>query len=132
MTRIFSTALVAAGIVLLAGCYEMEETIANITVVRMEGDVEIPVSDAEVRLYALGSSAVSDPRFDTIQNTTEEGFVSFNLSELYVPGQAGFAVLDIQVCKGQLQGQGLIKIDEMLTNEATVVTETTSGPCPFD
>jgi hypothetical protein len=49
--------------------------------------------------------------------------VSFNLSDFYVPGQAGFAVLDIEATKGGLYGEGLIKIDEMMTNSATVVVE---------
>lgn len=123
MIRIFSLALIASSAILLAGCYEVEETIANITVVRLEGTAEVPVSDAEVRLYAIGSLSGGSLRFDTIQYTTEEGFVSFNLSDFYVPGQAGFAVLDIEATKGNLYGEGLIKIDEMMTNSAKVVME---------
>jgi len=111
---------------LLAGCYEMDETIANIYVVRDEGGVEVPVSDAEVRLYALGSldeDFVGEPRFDTTQVTTNEGFTSFNFSSFYVAGQAGFAVLDVECTKGALSGSGLIKIVEMETSEVTVVME---------
>ncbi|MDA0946117.1 MAG: hypothetical protein RLZZ314_1297 [Bacteroidota bacterium] len=123
MIRIFSLAFITSCAILMSGCYEIEETIANITVVRLEGTEEVPVSDAEVRLYAIGSISGGSPRFDTIQYTTEEGFVSFNLSDFYVPGQAGFAVLDIEATKGGLYGEGLIKIDEMMTNSATVVVE---------
>jgi hypothetical protein len=125
MNRIFSFALVAAAGLLLAGCYEMDETIANIYVVRDEGGVEVPVSDAEVRLYALGSleGDFSEPRFDTTQVTTNEGFTSFNFSSFYVAGQAGFAVLDVECTKGALSGSGLIKIVEMETSEVTVVME---------
>jgi hypothetical protein len=126
MNRIFSFALVAATGLLLAGCYEMDETIANVYVVRDEGGVEVPVSDAEVRLYALGSldqDFVGEPRFDTTQVTTNEGFTSFNFSSFYVAGQAGFAVLDVECTKGALTGTGLIKIVEMETSEVTVVME---------
>ena len=126
MNRFFSLALTAAAGLLLAGCYEMDETIANVYVVRMEAGEEIPVSHAEVRLYALGSlddDFVGEPRFDTTQVTTNEGFTSFNFSSYYVAGQAGFAVLDVECTKGSLEGKGLIKIEEMMTNEVTITME---------
>ena len=126
MIRIFSTALAAASILLMAGCYQMDETIANVYVVRMEGGEEVPVSDASVRLFALGSldeDFVGEPRFDTTQVTSNEGFTSFNFSPYYVAGQAGFAVLDVECTKGALSGTGLIKIEEMMTNETTVIME---------
>jgi len=40
-----------------------------------------------------------------------------------VAGQSGFAVLSIECEKGNLSGTGLIKVEEMVTNEATVVME---------
>ena len=126
MIRIFSTALAAASILLMAGCYEMDETIANVYVVRMEGGEEVPVSDASVRLFALGSldeDFVGEPRFDTTQVTSNEGFTSFNFSPYYVAGQTGFAVLDVECTKGALSGTGLIKVEEMVTNETTVIME---------
>ena len=126
MTRIFSFALLAAATLMIGGCYEMDDTIANIYVVRMEGGEEVPVSDAEVRLFALGSldeDFVGEPRFDTTQVTNAAGSVSFNFSEYYQQGQAGFAVLDIEATKGSLEGIGIIKIEEELTNEQTVIME---------
>ena len=126
MNRFFSFALIAAAGLLLAGCYEMDETIANVYVVRVEAGEEVPVWDANVRLYALGSlddDFVGEPRFDTTQVTTNEGFTSFNFSSYYVAGQAGFAVLDVECTKGALEGTGLIKIEEMMTNEVTIVME---------
>ena len=36
---------------------------------------------------------------------------------------AGFAVLDIEATKGSLTGIGIIKIEEELTNEQTVIME---------
>jgi hypothetical protein len=74
-------------------------------------------------LGSLDEDFVGEPRFDTTQTTSEEGFVSFNFSDMYVGGQAGFAVLDVEATKGSLYGSGLIKIEEMITNEEEVIVE---------
>ena len=127
MNRFFPVLSLAIISIFASSCYEIEETIANVTVVRINSvGEEIPVDEAEVRLYALGSldqDFVGEPRFDTTQVTSDEGFVSFNFSDYYVGGQAGFAVLDIEVSKGALFGTGLIRIEEMETNEEKVIVE---------
>lgn len=127
MNRLLNTLTLAVIAIFISSCYEVEETIAEIHVVRInEVGEEIPVADCDVRLYALGSldeDFVGEPRFDTTQVTSEEGFVSFNFSEYYVGGQAGFAVLDIEATKGAYYGSGLIKIEEMETNNETVIVE---------
>tara|TARA_B000000532_G_scaffold243671_1_gene240399 strand:- start:178 stop:606 length:429 start_codon:yes stop_codon:yes gene_type:complete len=127
MNRFFPVFTLAVISIFASGCFEVEETIANVTVVRINSvGEEVPVDEAEVRLYALGSldqDFVGEPRFDTIQLTSDEGFVTFNFSDYYVGGQAGFAVLDIEVTKGALYGSGLIKIEEMETNSETIIVE---------
>lgn len=127
MNRFFPVLTLSVIAIFASSCYEVEETIANITVVRIDAvGEEIPVDEAEVRLFALGSldeDYVGEPRFDTTQVTSDEGFVSFNFSDWYVGGQAGFAVLDIEVTKGALTGSGLIKIEEMETNSETVIVQ---------
>ncbi|MBM55934.1 MAG: hypothetical protein CMB32_05200 [Euryarchaeota archaeon] len=127
MNRFFPVLTLSVIAIFASSCYEVEETIANITVVRIDAvGEEIPVDEAEVRLFALGSldeDFVGEPRFDTTQVTSDEGFVSFNFSDWYVGGQAGFAVLDIEVTKGALTGSGLIKIEEMETNSETVIVQ---------
>ena len=127
MNRFFHVLSLAIISIFASSCFEIEETIANVTVVRINSvGEEIPVDEAEVRLYALGSldqDFVGEPRFDTTQVTSDEGFVSFNFSDYYVGGQAGFAVLDIEVSKGALYGTGLIRIEEMETNEEKVIVE---------
>ena len=143
MNRFFPILTLAIIAFFASGCFEIEETIANVTVVRINNvGEEIPVEAADVRLYAVGSGDqdfVGEPRFDTTQVTSDEGFVSFNFSDLYVGGQAGFAVLDIKVTKGNgdcdnlnpldpvdqntLCGTGLIKIEEMETTSETVIVE---------
>jgi hypothetical protein len=120
----FSHALMATVAALsLSSCHEVEETIANVVVLN---DLGSPVQGASVRLYAFGSvdeDFVGEPRFDTTAVSNAAGQVSFNFSEFYVEGQAGFAVLDIEASKAALYGTGLIKIEEEKTNEATVYIE---------
>ena len=127
MNRLFPTLTLAAIVIFASSCYEIEDTIANIQVYRVDDIGEkIPVAGCDVRLYALGSldeDFVGEPRFDTTQTTSEEGFVSFDFSDFYVGGQAGFAVLDIEATKGSLYGTGLIKIEEMETNNEEVIVE---------
>ena len=107
----------------LSSCHEVEETIANVIVLN---DLGSPVQGASVRLFALGSvnqDFVGEPRFDTTAVSNAAGLVSFNFSSFYVEGQAGFAVLDIEASKASLSGTGLIKIEEEVTNEATIFIE---------
>ena len=119
-----SLGAMALGAVLsLSSCHEVEETIANVVVLN---DLGAPVQNATIRLYAFGSvdeDFVGEPRFDTTAVSNAAGQVSFNFSEFYVEGQAGFAVLDIEASKAALYGTGLIKIEEEMTNEATVYIE---------
>jgi hypothetical protein len=106
-----------------ASCNKVEETVATITVLNSFG---APVQGADVRLFAVGSvdnDVIGEIRFDTTQVTNGAGKVSFNFSEYYKRGQAGFAVLDINASKGALEGRGIIKIVEEETTEASVVIE---------
>jgi len=111
------------GTIGLSGCYEVEDTIANVIVLNELG---APVQGATVRLYAFGSvdqDFVGEPRFDTTAVSNAAGMVTFNFSDYYVAGQAGFAVLDIEASKAALYGTGLIKIEEQTLSEATVFIE---------
>jgi hypothetical protein len=110
-------------VVAISGCKKDQQTIATITVVNADGEA---VPGASVRLYAVSSETPPPPqdvRFDTTQVTNGTGKVSFDFTEYYQEGQAGFAVLDIEAKKGALEGEGIIKIEEMKTNEETVVIE---------
>lgn len=109
--------------VAVSGCKKDQQTIATITVVNADGET---VPGASVRLYAVSSQTPpppNEPRFDTTQVTNGTGKVSFDFSDYYEEGQAGFAVLDIEASKGSLEGEGIIKIEEMKTSEETVVIE---------
>jgi hypothetical protein len=62
-------------------------------------------------------------RFDTLAVSNGTGKVTFNFTEFYKKGQAGFAVLDIEVTKGNLFGSGIIKIEEKTTTEEAITIE---------
>jgi len=115
--------LIVLGSMALSSCNEIEDTVA---VVYVQNSLGAPVQGAEVRLFAVGSvdqTFIGELRFDTTQVTNAAGSVSFNFSEYYKQGQAGFAVLDIEATKGSLTGIGIIKIEEEMTNEQTVIME---------
>ena len=106
--------------VCFTGCREEEETIATITV---RNDLGSTVPGATVRLYGQASGeddCIGEIRVDTTAVTNATGKVSFNLSNLYKQGQAGFMVLDIEAQKGSLYGIGIIKVEEETTSVETV------------
>ncbi len=107
------------------GCRKEEPTIAEITVVDTAGNV---VEDAMVRLYPEPSinphpSIIID---DTLK-TTLDGKATFDYTESFNLGQAGFAVLDIEVVlpgadgEDSLSGAGIIKIQPETFNEEEVI-----------
>lgn len=104
----------------LSSCKKDKQTIATVKVVNEDGD---PIPGATVRLYSVPSDDEPRPnqlRFDTTQVTNGTGIVTFDFSEFYKKGQAGFAVLDIEAYKGSLNGDGIIKIEEEETTEEIV------------
>lgn len=122
LTATLSIILVATAMV-FSSCKKEKETIATITIYDADGAV---VSGAMVQLLAVGSpdnESINELRFDENAVTNASGKVSFNFTEYYKEGQAGFAVLDIRASKGDLYGEGLIQIEEEETNEESVVIE---------
>jgi hypothetical protein len=90
-TAIYSLALISAGLIVSSsGCRKKKDTIAKIYV---KDEFSAPVQGAQVVL-------------------------KFN--DVYQLGQAGVAVLDIEVEKGLLTGQGIIKIEAETTSEQII------------
>ncbi|MGB0423183.1 MAG: hypothetical protein ACPGED_02620 [Flavobacteriales bacterium] len=107
----------------LSSCKKDEDTIATVQVFNEFGN---PVPGATVRLKGEATTEtdfVPESRFDTTGVTNGNGKVSFNFSDFYKKGQAGFVVLDIVATKGSLEGTGIIKIEEEETNEEGVSIE---------
>lgn len=106
---------------LLSSCFKVEPTVASVTVVNEQG---VPVPGAEVWLYNFGGGeSQGDPKFDTIQFTNGSGIASFDFSECYEAGQSGFAVLNVEITKGSLYGNGIINIEEQNTTTETYTIE---------
>jgi hypothetical protein len=123
LTKLFVFCSAMGTLAVFSGCEKDKETIATILVVNDEGD---PVPSATVRLFSNpspGSTNNNALRFDTTGMTNGTGKLTINFTEFYKKGQAGFAVLDIEVTKGNLAGTGIIKIEEETTTEEAVTVE---------
>jgi len=117
-TKVFHIAILSLVIVMVSySCRKTKETIATVTVKDMDGAL---IQNASVRLYAVGEGT-GELRFDTTMMTNASGQASFNFTDYYKAGQAGFAVLDIEATKAPLFGKGLIRIEEEKTNEETII-----------
>jgi hypothetical protein len=104
---------------LFAACNKEKPTTAIITVMDEDGFL---LRDAYVKLYANPTFPTGDPTRLTQEKMTDaQGKATFDYTDFYKQGQAGFAVLDIVSFKDSMVGQGIIKILEEETNEETVV-----------
>jgi hypothetical protein len=109
------------GFTTMISCRKKEDTIAKIVVRDASNQA---VVGARVVLY--GQSTTNQPAsvtcFDTT-STNSSGEAVFNFNEKYQLGQAGVAVLNIDVDKGALTGQGIIKVEQEVTTEETVFVQ---------
>ena len=110
-----------------SSCEKEEDTLVEIKVVTIEGT---PVAGAEVRLFGQGTTnqvETSELRIDRTQITAANGITTFDFSDLYVPGQSGFAILNVEIVKvfpdGPLEEEGIIQIVEEETNRKTFILE---------
>ncbi|MEC8616937.1 MAG: hypothetical protein VXY28_04475 [Bacteroidota bacterium] len=96
-------------------CYKPKSTIATITVLNNSNNA--PVSGATVRLFYDDPTGVNTSLVDEQNTTSDEGVVNFDFSSYYKDGQAGFAVLDIEVNNVFV---GVVQIEERATTEKTI------------
>lgn len=99
--------------VTFVSCRREEPTVATVSVKNASDDF---VPGATVRLFAEDGN-----RIDTTATTNGAGLVTFDFSEFYELGQSGLFVLNIEVAKGIQWGEGIIKVEEEVENEETVV-----------
>ena len=96
-------------------CYKPKSTIATITVLNDSNNS--PISGATVRLFYDDPTGVNTSIINEQNTTSDEGVVNFDFSEYYKDGQAGFAVLDIEVNNVFV---GVIQVEERATTEKTI------------
>ena len=96
-------------------CYKPKSTIATITVLNDSNNS--PVSGATVRLFYDDPTGVNTSIINEQNTTSDQGVVNFDFSEYYKDGQAGFAVLDIEVNNVFV---GVIQVEERATTEKTI------------
>ena len=106
----------------IISCRKESPTIARIRVVDTSGAA---FPNAMVRLYPTptitqhGAIIIDDTLY-----TDVDGYAIFDYTERYNLGQAGFAVLDIEVRSGDtLYGEGIIKIEDEKTSEESVIIQ---------
>ncbi len=99
----------------MSSCRTKKDTIAIITVRDANND---PVVNAEVRVYSSGTGGVNS--IDDVTQTNASGEAFFNYNDEYQLGQAGVAILDIEVTKDAETSTGIIKIDQEVTTRETV------------
>ena len=96
-------------------CYKPKSTIASITVLNDSNNS--PVSGATVRLFYDDPTGINTSIINEQNTTSDEGVANFDFSEYYKDGQAGFAVLDIEVNNVFV---GVIQVEERATTEKTI------------
>jgi hypothetical protein len=104
-----------------SSCKKEKDTVAKIRVISEDN---IPLSNAMVRLWPnpdiiLGAMVPADTVY-----TKSDGYASFDYTDDFKLGNAGFRVLDIEVNVGDtLFGSGIIKIvEETISTEVVVVS----------
>ena len=122
MNRFFSLSLIALlCMATIVSCRKKEDTIAEITVRDASNQA---VAGARVVLY--GQSTTTTQQSVVLYDTTvtnSSGVAIFNFNDEYQLGQAGVAVLNIDVQKDGLSGQGIIKVEQEVVSEETVFVQ---------
>lgn len=114
------TGLLCIAALVLISCGKEGDTIAKITVHDASG---APVSGAFVKVTGVDSQGENGGLIERDGTSDGTGVATFNFNDLYKRGQAGFAVLEVYAEKDSTWGEGIIKVEEETTSEATVVIQ---------
>jgi len=116
---------IALAVILITACNKEEDTLAEVKVVTPNGST---VAGAEVRLFGQGTTnttEVGEIRIDELEFTASNGIATYDFTDLYVPGQSGFAILNVEITKEYPDStvfmEGIMKIEEEKTNRKTFV-----------
>ena len=106
-----------------SGCTEIEDTVA---VVYVQNNLGAPVQGAEVRLFAVGSvdqTFIGELRFDTTQGDQCSRQRELQLQRILQARPSRLCRPRHRSHERILTGIGIIKIEEEMTNEQTVIME---------
>ncbi|MCH2223397.1 MAG: hypothetical protein MK066_01415 [Crocinitomicaceae bacterium] len=103
----------------LVSCKEKKDTLVEIYVVDIQGNA---VANATVELltsppYELNSIPVLHMK----EKSDQFGIAYFNFNDVYQLGQAGVAVLDVDVIREGKKGHGILKVEQEITNKEQIV-----------
>ncbi len=122
-TQLTTLFVIVSVAILMFSCHKVEDTIAEIKVVTVNGT---PVPGAEVRLFGQGTideTEVGNIRMDNTAYSDANGLCVFDYTDLYKPGQSGFAILNVEITKQYPDSitsvEGIIKIVEEETTRKT-------------
>ncbi len=102
----------------LLSCAKKKDTIVEITV---KNEINQLVAGAHVKLLTLPPYQPNSTPILELEGTTDvNGVVRFNFNDVYQLGQAGVAVLNIEVKKGDLDGTGIIKVEQEVVSKKVV------------
>ncbi|NEN25275.1 hypothetical protein G3O08_17395 [Cryomorpha ignava] len=122
-SRFITLFTIALAVLLVTACNKEEDTLAEVKVITPNGST---VAGAEVRLFGQGTTnatEVGEIRIDVVEFTSSNGLAKFDFTDLYVPGQSGFAILNVEITKeypdSTVYMEGIIKIVEEQNNQKT-------------
>lgn len=100
------------------GCRKKDDTIVEITI---KNSANQSVGGASVKLFTQPPyEANSSPVLEMEGSTDINGVIRFNFNDVYQLGQAGVAVLNIEVKKNDLDGTGIIKVEQEEVSKKTI------------
>jgi hypothetical protein len=116
---VIKTLLLFVLVITVMGCREKKDTFVEVYVVDDQGKA---VTNATVELltsppYELNSI----PVLNKTEVSNESGIALFNFNDVYKLGQAGVAVLDVEVTKGNQMGHGIVKVEQEMTTKERIV-----------
>ena len=122
LNRLITLSLLAIlSLTMSVGCKKKVDTFA---VVVVKNNANGLVAGANVLLKAEGTttdpSSINTAIFPMSAVSDSEGKARFNFNKVYQLGQAGVAVLTIEVVAGSKTGQGVIKVEQEQTTEEVV------------
>ncbi len=124
LIALFTVAIVA---MFSTSCKKVEDTTAEVRVVTGNST---PVPGAEVRLFGEGTvdqTQVGNIRLDATEFTNSNGVALFDFTDMYAPGQSGFAILNVEITKAfpdsTVFREFIMKITEEEVNKRTFILE---------